>query len=39
MTEKASSKRLTLKAKEFVYNVSKHFRNEGKGFIERTAEK
>ena len=38
MTDKASSKLLTSKAKEIVYNVSEHFRNEGKGFLERTAE-
>ena len=38
MTNKASSKLLTTKAKEIVYNVSEHFRNEGKGFLERTAE-
>ena len=38
MTDKASSKLLTWKAKEIVYNVSEHFRNEGKGFLERTAE-
>jgi len=35
MTDKASSKLLTSKAKEI---VSEHFRNEGKGFLERTAE-
>jgi len=38
MTDKASSKLLTSKAKELVYNVSEHFRNEGKGFLERTVE-
>ena len=38
MTDKASSKLLTSKAKEIVYNVSEHFRNEGEGFLERTAE-
>jgi len=30
MTDKASSKLLTTKAKEIVYNVSEHFRNERK---------
>jgi len=38
MSDKASSKLLTSKAKEIVYSVSEHFRNEGKGFLERTAE-
>ena len=30
MTDKASSKLLTSTAKEIVYNVSEHFRNENK---------
>jgi len=38
MTDTTSSKLLTSKAKEIVCNVSEHFRNEGKGFLERTAE-
>ena len=38
MTDKASSKLLTSKAKAIVNNVSEHFRNEGKDFLERTAE-
>jgi len=38
MTDTASSKLLTSKAKEIVYNVSEHFRNKGNGFPERTAE-
>jgi len=38
MTDTASSKLLTIKAKESVYNVYEHFRNKGKGFLERTAE-
>jgi len=38
MTDQASLKLLTSKAKEIVYNVSGHFRNEGKDFLEWTAE-